>query len=199
MSTIRTVGAALLTANCVLSSAWGAGCVGPDDMSALRTAALQQELMVAALSCHAVDNYNQFVLSHQADLIDSDNRLKTFFVRRDARSGEASYHTFKTELANDASLRSIRETRSFCADAADAFDLAARPVSLAAFVASQPLSVGASWRTCPEEGRSMPTLTQASAFQPVRRDTSPDGDEPTGAADHESQNRDADDQDDDDR
>jgi hypothetical protein len=199
MSAIRTVGAALLTANCVLSSAWGAGCVGPDEMSALRTAALQQELMVAALSCHAVDRYNRFVLSHQADLIDSDSRLKAFFVRRDARSGEASYHTFKTELANDASLRSIRETQSFCADAADAFDLASRPVSLAAFVASQPLSVGASWRTCPEDGRSMPTLAQASANPPPRRDRSPDTGGSSGATDREPQNRDADDQDDDDR
>ncbi len=51
---------------------------------------------------------NGFVLAHQPELIDSDDApLKAYFVHRDARSGEAAYHAYKTELANTSSLRSV--------------------------------------------------------------------------------------------
>ena len=104
------------------TGAWASNCATQGDMAALRTAALQQELMVAAFSCHAIQQYNHFVLAHRAELIDSDARLKAYFVR--ARGGEAGYHTYKTELANASSLRSIRDTDDFCAGAADDFDRA---------------------------------------------------------------------------
>src|SRR6266481_627932 len=107
---IGGVVAGLLALNGSVARAWGADCASPADLAALRTAALQQELMVAAFSCHDIARYNRFVLEHQPELIDSDARLKAFFVHRDARHGEAGYHTHKTELANDSSLRSIRDT-----------------------------------------------------------------------------------------
>src|SRR5690348_9929713 len=104
--TVIRVSVAALTASSLIGNAW-AGCVSTADMAALKTAAMQQELMVAAFSCHAIGLYNHFVRSHQPELIRSDAQLKAYFVQRDsAKRGEAGYHTYKTELANAASLRS---------------------------------------------------------------------------------------------
>jgi hypothetical protein len=180
MKTTYSLGAAVLAANCLIASAGSADCVNRDDMSVLRTAAMQQELMVAALTCHDVGRYNRFVVSHQGELIDSDDRLKAFFIRR---GGEARYHTFKTELANDASLRSIRETESFCADARARFELAERPISLAAFVAHEPVALGSHYRTCHEDDRDAPVTADTSAVRRTRHAEMSDADRPAWTRD----------------
>ena len=51
--------------NALAAAASSAGCASDEDMSALRAAAVQQRLMVAALSCHAFEHYNKFVLAYQ--------------------------------------------------------------------------------------------------------------------------------------
>ena len=175
MKTAYSLGAAVLAANCAIATAGSADCVGRDDLSALRTAAMQQELMVAALTCHDIQRYNRFVVSHQGELIDSDNRLKAFFIQR---GGEARYHTFKTELANDASLRSIRETDSFCADARARFDVAERPISLAAFVSREPVSLGGPYRSCHEYDRDAPVTADTSSIPRTRHAEMSDDDRP---------------------
>jgi hypothetical protein len=169
MRTLWTSGAALLAATFLVANAADADCVGRDDLSALRTAAIQQELMVAALTCHDIGRYNHFVRARQAELIDSDGRLKAFFLRRDARNGEARYHTFKTELANAASLRSIRRTQAFCSNADDAFDLAERRMSLAAFVAAQPVALAGSYRSCASNDGGARLTVEAAAVPSARR------------------------------
>ena len=123
----RTIGVALAALLAVdgATGAFAAGCATPGDLQALETAALQQQLMVAAFSCHAVAQYNHFVLAHRPELMDADARLKAYFVR--VRGGEAYYHTYKTELANDSSLRSLGDTDGYCADADDAFEMAGDP------------------------------------------------------------------------
>ena len=136
--------AGLLTVNG--TGAWASNCATPADMAALRTAALQQELMVAAFSCHAIQQYNQFVLAHRAELIDSDGRLKAYFVH--ARGGEAGYHTYKTELANASSLRSIRDTDAFCSGAADDFDQADDMENLSAVLDSHEWRNSISFEAC---------------------------------------------------
>src|ERR1700710_232514 len=97
--------------------ALAAGCAWPTDASALKTAVMQQELMVAALQCHEAAAYNRFVLSYRGELQSSDATLKAFFVRRGGEHGEAGYDTFKTKAANLSALEQARDTRSFCADA----------------------------------------------------------------------------------
>ncbi len=186
MKTAYSLGAAVLAANCLIASAGSADCVNRDDLSALRTAAMQQELMVAALTCRDVGRYNRFVLSHQDELVDSDNRLKAFFIRR---GGEARYHTFKTELANDASLRSIRETESFCADASARFELAERPISLAAFVAHEPVALGAHYRACREDDRDAPVTADTSAVPRTRHAEMSDEDRPAWTRDRYARRR----------
>ncbi|HXC56362.1 MAG TPA: hypothetical protein VNU97_13785 [Rhizomicrobium sp.] len=168
--TIAGFSAALLALNGLSGAAWAADCASQADSAALRTAALQQALMVAAFSCHDVARYNRFVLDHQPELIDADARLKAFFVRRDARHSDAGYHTYKTELANAASLRSIRDD-AFCGGADDAFDVAAGPLSLAAAVDAQPWVLAASFPTCPG---TAPLLQTAAAAPPPRAERSND-------------------------
>jgi len=103
-----------------LSAEAGVICASPQEMKVLQSAALQQQLMVAALTCNKSADYNQFVTSFRGQLIKSDNELKAFFAGRPR--GE-DYNAYKTRVANAASLRSLRDTR-FCDSAQKVFDLA---------------------------------------------------------------------------
>ncbi|MEI7789838.1 MAG: hypothetical protein WCJ15_01580 [Alphaproteobacteria bacterium] len=105
---------ALLALN---NPALAASCASPTDASALKTAVMQQELMVAALQCHEASAYNRFVMAYRGELQSSDAALKAFFVRRGGEHGEAGYDTFKTKAANLSALEQARDARSFCADA----------------------------------------------------------------------------------
>ncbi|MBV9063683.1 MAG: hypothetical protein JOY77_12255 [Alphaproteobacteria bacterium] len=122
-------------------------CVRHRDMMALKVAALQQQLMVAALTCHAVPRYNQFVVGYRKQLFNSDNALKAFFIRRGSVAG---YHAYKTKLANNASLTSIADMDSYCRAAFAAYDSAANAPSLAAFVDLQPAAVDGDFTSCAE-------------------------------------------------
>src|SRR3954471_22821785 len=97
--------------------ALAAGCANPVDASALKTAVMQQELMVAALQCHEASAYNRFVMAYRGELQSSDAALKAFFVRRGGEHGEAGYDTFKTKAANLSALEQARHAGAFCADA----------------------------------------------------------------------------------
>lgn len=147
ISMMMRAGVAMLVAASLTGNAW-AGCISPADMAALKTAAMQQELMVAAFSCHDIDLYNHFVRSHQPELIQSDARLKAYFVQRDGGRGEASYHTYKTELANSSSLRSIQSTDEFC-DRADAdFGAADSYGALSEAVGDHRWAIEATYQVC---------------------------------------------------
>jgi hypothetical protein len=112
-----------------------AGCANPAEAAALKTAVMQQELMVAALQCHESGAYNRFVIAYRPELQDSDAALKAFFVRRGGEHGEAGYDTFKTKAANLSALEQARDTHAFCADAHALFEAAlANRGSLMSFV-----------------------------------------------------------------
>jgi len=145
--TMIRVSAAALAASSLIGNAW-AGCVSNADMAALKTAAMQQELMVAAFSCHAIDQYNRFVRAHQPELIQSDGRLKAYFMQRDGgKRGEASYHTYKTELANASSLRSLHDD-AFCDRAGEDFDMAVNTASLSSVVAEHHWPIETTYHAC---------------------------------------------------
>lgn len=100
-------------------------CASPSEATAIKTALIQQELMVAALQCRETGAYNRFVIAYRGELQASDANLKAFFARRGGEHGEAGYDTFKTKAANLSALQQARNTRAFCAGAHDLF-LAAR-------------------------------------------------------------------------
>ena len=149
---LKTAATALMLV-CTAENAWAAAesprCASSEEISAVRTAAVQQRLMVAALSCHAIELYNRFVMSYQTELQTSDHQLQNFFHRLYGHSGEANYHSFKTRLANSSSMQSIKDPR-YCADAQATFDsaLSRGRQSLAAFVAAQPSAAESAFSPC---------------------------------------------------
>jgi hypothetical protein len=127
-----------------------AGCARPDDMSAMKTAAVQQRLMVAALSCDATPAYNHWVQSYQKELQTSDHNLQAFFIRMHGKTGTEDYHAFKTRLANASSMDSIHDISGYCASAQQMFDEVSNShMTLAAFIASKQTSVDNAYSPCP--------------------------------------------------
>jgi len=153
--------ALLALANPALAAA---GCATASDAAALKTAAMQQELMVAAFQCREASAYNGFVTLYRNELQSSDADLKAFFVRR---GGEAGYDTFKTKAANLSALEQARHSDAFCADAHALFAaVLAHRGSLVSFVDS--LTAGPNAGSICIESRPMLAMTdQESAEAPV--------------------------------
>ena len=144
-------------------------CAGPQDVTALKTADMQQFLMVAALTCNKVAAYNRFVTSHQSELQESDKTLLKFFIGKNAWTGDDEYNAYKTSLANAASLRSLHDPL-FCQNAEAAFNAAlGRPV--AQLISEQPVPIKLVYTSCnvPE------VVEQAKTAQPVQRQASLSG------------------------
>lgn len=137
----KSVSAALVSAGLLGTTAvQAAPCTTSGEWAALRSAAVQQELMVAGLTCQAIGSYNRFVIAYRGELQASDADLKAYFIKRQGARGEAAYDTFKTKLANLSSLSEISNTSGFCASMRVAFNQVGRG-SLAEFVAGQQLLI----------------------------------------------------------
>lgn len=142
--------------------ALAAGCASQADASALKTAVLQQELMVAALQCREAAAYNRFVVAYRGELQSSDAALKAFFVRRGGEHGESGYDTFKTKAANLSALEQARDAKAFCADARALFTgIQGHRGSLMSFVDTKSADLG---NICLE---SRPVMAKADV-KPVR-------------------------------
>ena len=118
-------------------------CVSRGDAAALKTAAVQQQLMVAAFMCRDASAYNGFVRTYQTDLQESDATLKAYFVRRLGRRGEAAYDSYKTKAANLAGLSQARNSEAFCGATDRLFAQALNSrMSLSSFVEDAPSPPG---------------------------------------------------------
>jgi hypothetical protein len=118
-------------------------CAKPVEVTAIQAAAIQQELMVAALTCNEIANFNAFQTSYSSELRGSDATLERMFKRLfGAGRGEAEYHAFKTRLANNSSMRSIKNNPDYCRDASQVFAAALGPQkpTLADFVSGVPVN-----------------------------------------------------------
>jgi hypothetical protein len=114
-------------------------CAKPEEVTAIQTAAIQQELMVAALTCNDITNFNAFQTGFSKELQASDVTLHKMFKRVfGAKGGEDQFHAFKTRMANDSSIRSIHDNPGYCHEADGAFAQALAPAkpTLALFVSS---------------------------------------------------------------
>jgi hypothetical protein len=95
-------------------------CAAPAEISSMQTTAIQQQLMVAALSCGdaARDNYNAFQTRFGPDLLTSDRLMLRMFARiMGGNKGDKAYNLFKTELAAKAELKRTHNHDDFCQDA----------------------------------------------------------------------------------
>jgi hypothetical protein len=133
-------------------------CAKPEEVSAIQTAAIQQELMVAALTCNEIARFNQFQTGFGPELRASDAKLASMFRRLyGPRRGEAEYHSFKTKLANQSSIRSIHDNPSYCQEAGAmlASALVANKPALTTFVGATSVTI----ETKPAEACSDQTVT----------------------------------------
>lgn len=114
----------------------GPKCATTDEVTAIQASAIQQQLMVAALTCNQVDHFNAFQIAYSKELRRSDASLAHMFHRLYGGRGESEYHAFKTRLANNSSIRSIHDNEAYCRDAGMVFEAAliADKPSLASFV-----------------------------------------------------------------
>ena len=151
---VKTGAAALiLTSMCAdmcAAAEQSAGCAYPADMYAVRATAIQQNLMVAALSCHAGPEYDRFVSRYHRGLQASDHQLERFFRRLYGQTGTAKYHAFRKRIADASSLQSVNHRLTYCANAEASFDLAlnGRRKSLTAFLAARPSRAEADFSPC---------------------------------------------------
>jgi len=120
-------------------------CAAAEDVTAMQVAAIQQELMDAALTCgdSTKDNFNAFQTSFGPELRRSDKTLLRMFKRiMGGSKGDQAYNMFKTELASKAELRRIHGHDDFCSAAGQVFAAALAPEkpSLKDFVGGVPVS-----------------------------------------------------------
>ncbi|MGH6872162.1 MAG: hypothetical protein ACREHE_11705 [Rhizomicrobium sp.] len=172
MKPLVRIAAAALTAFAMTSTMTGQAfaretCARPEEALALKTAAVQQELMVAALTCGDTTAYNRFVLSHRSELQDSDAALKGYFHRASAR-GEDNYNAYKTALANNYSLASLHGQGEFCREADAVFDAASYSRSLADFVAEQRAEGADNVRACDEDSGGTVMVAGGSSARRTR-------------------------------
>lgn len=114
-------------------------CADAGEVSALQTAAVQQELMDSALGCghEWVEKFNAFQTTYGPELRRSDRTLLTLFKRIYGPSrGDAQYNLFKTNMASRAEIRRVHNSRDFCnaADLVFAAALSGNKPSLTDFV-----------------------------------------------------------------
>jgi hypothetical protein len=136
----RKSGLSLATLIAMTAQASAAALCDPGAAAAPKTAAVQQELMVAGLTCSDVGAYNRFVLDYQPGLQKSDAALMTYF--RDRDGSEAGYDSYKTKLANLAAGKSGADGPRFCASANRDFAAAeARGQTLDNFISTERLLI----------------------------------------------------------
>lgn len=126
-------------------------CAKDSEVTAIQVSAIQQQLMVAALTCHAIEHFNAFQTGFSSELRRSDAELMKMFKRfYGARNGEKEYHAFKTRLANDSSMRSIHDNQGYCADAETVFAAALAPQkpTLASFVSGVQVKETSPFSSC---------------------------------------------------
>jgi len=134
--TTRIISAALASV-AMTAQAFAAGvCSRADETAGMKAEILQQQLMVAAYSCHLEGSYNAFVVNYRPDLIAADGAAQSLFQRASAK-GSDEYQSFKTRMANDFSM-DYQNQDDFCDNAQDMFQTAAehRGESLSSLMAA---------------------------------------------------------------
>jgi hypothetical protein len=89
-------------------------CVRSEERMAIEVRAMQTDMMVAALSCNAHREYNEFVTRFRSVLAGHSKTLNKLFARIYGRAGEREFLRYTTALANQASLASVTDAAEFC-------------------------------------------------------------------------------------
>jgi hypothetical protein len=133
----------LCTAGAAVAKPKALKCASPEEVTAMQTTAIQQQLMDAALTCGdtARINYNAFQTRFSLDLRSYDRTMLRMFTRvMGGAKGDKAYNLFKTELAAKAELRRTHNHDNFCQEAnlVAAAALGPQKIALSEFVADVP-------------------------------------------------------------
>jgi hypothetical protein len=113
-------------------------CAEPTEITAIQVTAVQQQLMVAALSCDPtgtpdvdkqfVSKFNQFQIAYGPEIRKSDAAMLRMFKRLyGQRKGDDEYNAFKTRAASHSEMRRIHGFSDFCKAADLVFAAALTP------------------------------------------------------------------------
>lgn len=117
------------------TASWAASCDDAADQAAFHVRSLQTELMVAALTCGAREDYNEFAVKFKKPLTDQGKGLKRHFKATYGAAADPQLNAYVTALANRLSERSIAARDSYCDRAARTFAALSvmKPADLAGF------------------------------------------------------------------
>jgi len=99
-----------------------AQCVRPPENAALDVAGLKTQLMVTALTCHADERYNAFILKFRPDLVSHEKAAGSYFSRTYGRSSKSRQDDYVTQLANSKSQAGLQQGSLFCDHNLPVFD-----------------------------------------------------------------------------
>lgn len=107
------------------NAAWAGTCASPNEKAAFDSRVLQNELMVAALTCGESARYNVFVQKFQSELVTHGKTVKAYFARAYGKHGEFELNQFMTRLANAATMRRMQMSmHDYCTSAIGLFTAA---------------------------------------------------------------------------
>lgn len=117
-----------------------AECGNDAERAAYHVRSLQTELMVAALTCGARDDYNEFAIKFKKSLSTHGHNLKNQFKTTYGKSAERELNAYVTALANRLSQRSVAGREAYCARADRLFQAlgSMKAASLADFSVARP-------------------------------------------------------------
>ena len=142
----RAFGAAALLAATFIGGAHAAECVGAHERDSLTVRALQSRLMVAAFSCNARTDYNNFVRRYRPYLANHGYELRKYFRKLYGPGYTRALNSFVTTLANGASQVSIADRGEFCNESRAAFTELLRAQSYEAPLTLQAVALDTDWR-----------------------------------------------------
>lgn len=134
-----------------------ARCVSAEEADAFQLRALQNRLMVAALSCNQETAYNTFVDKFQRELTSAGKSMQGYYMR--TGGGEAALNHHMTELANAAGLLRAQEPDDFCNDTWSMFLLLQdEPMDLPTIAAKHEMSNVATPNQCAAPATESPVI-----------------------------------------
>jgi hypothetical protein len=152
-------------------TAFGQGCMTLPEHQAFNTIALKSYLMVAALSCDATAEYNQFMIVFQPYISTEQHVLDGYFQRAAGRQGQTQEDGYETLLANSQSEASQRAGSGYCGQVEYLYGAVLNLSSasdLAGFVSNNPPPQPVSMNAClpgtlSPAARPAPVMTAANA------------------------------------
>ncbi len=170
---LRRSGIGLAALSAVLAPSIGHAadaCHRTSDEKSVYMRSLQTDLMVAALTCSANDQYNDFVHKFQALLKTDADHLRGYYKKKHGKAGAEELNTFVTRLANDESERSIQQGQSaYCENATKLFQsaLALAPGQLEDYAITLPISSEAPVKPCASSAAQEKPKPAAAASTPL--------------------------------